>query len=790
MTRRDERELDKLLDVGPVPEPPAGLAARIAADIPEEIELHPEMALDDDTVVPLGRRRSTWYAAAAAVLTLSLTAAVTWQLRQTGPETATLDVTAAPAGERELRPAQAPPPGTPTATGTEEVAKRPGPEGSAGETGSGQRTGILSRVEGSGQEVRPRHADGDDVAQAPSPQRPRLRTGSASSAEVEAPASAAREKATSGDRDRAERSTFPLGLPDKPPAAKDETTAGAAEGGAPRGDRRRSERQAGTPTLNAEALGRLRSGGYPQGGDTLIVEAVPRSSTATAAVGQDGSTPDLPGSGRIVVRSDDLNVVFAPPSTGGTDEPNDAAYGDVFFAEAGVNPFVDTDDDPLSTFGLEVDTGAYTVVRRFLRDGHLPPREAVRVEELVNAFDYNDRSPRRGDFRLTAEGAPTPFALNDRYRLVRFAVAARNVDAADRPPATLVFVVDVSGSMNRENRLDLVRESLRELLDELRPDDRVGLVVYGSRGEVLLEPTSDLERVRRAIGRLRAGGSTNAEEGLVLGYELAAEHLERGRIARVILCSDGVANVGRTGPASILERIRRDVDRGIELTAVGFGMGNYNDVLMERLADTGDGRYAYVDTLPEARRIFVEELTGTLYTVAREAKAQVEFDPAAVSRWRLLGYENRDIADDRFRDPTVDAGEIGAGHAVTALYEVKLADGARDRDTLATLRVRYRPADSDRPVELEQRLEVGDLAPKWRRASPALRLAAVVAEYAELLKGAYWAKDGSMSAVLAELQRLQPDFAGDGRVADLESLVAAARDLMAEEPPRDRDPDE
>jgi Ca-activated chloride channel family protein len=359
----------------------------------------------------------------------------------------------------------------------------------------------------------------------------------------------------------------------------------------------------------------------------------------------------------------------AAPSTGGTTEPNDQPYGDVFYREYGVNPFIDTEDDNLSTFGLDVDTGSYTVARRYLRDGHLPPREAIRVEEFVNSFDYGDRPPRRGDFRLAAEGAPAPFAAGERYYLLRFAVSARQVAAKDRPPAVLTFVVDTSGSMNRENRLGLVKSALYELLDHLRSDDRVGLVVYGSRGEVLLEPTTDHEAIRSAIGRLHGGGSTNAEEGLLLAYELADEYRDRDGINRIILCSDGVANVGRTGPESILERIEHFTEEGIELTTVGFGMGNYNDVLMEQLADTGDGRYAYVDALPEARRILVEELTGTLMTIGSEAKAQVEFNPGVVSRYRLLGYENRDIADERFRDPTVDAGEIGSGHTVAALYD-------------------------------------------------------------------------------------------------------------------------
>jgi Ca-activated chloride channel family protein len=468
------------------------------------------------------------------------------------------------------------------------------------------------------------------------------------------------------------------------------------------------------------------------------------------------------------------------PSTGGTTEPNEQAYGDVFFRDYGVNPFIDTEDDRLSTFGLDVDTGSYTVVRRYLRDGHLPPREALRVEEILNYFDYDDPRPRRGDFELAAEGGPSPFADGERYHLLRFAITAREVAAEDRPNAVLTFVVDTSGSMARENRLGLVKNALYELLDHLRSDDRVGLVVYGSRGEVLLEPTTDHQAIRVAIDRLHASGSTNAEEGLVLAYELAARYSDENWINRVILCSDGVANVGRTGPDSILQRIEHATARGVELTTVGFGMGNYNDVLMERLADTGDGRYAYVDSLAEARRIFVEELTGTLMTVARDAKAQVEFNPEVVSRYRLLGYENRDIADERFRDPTVDAGEIGAGHTVTALYELKLhraADSSARREVVATLRLRYRRPGEDQPIELEQPFRIRDLARSWSSADASLRLATLVAEYAEILKGSYWARGSELAEVLRRTQELSPEFAGDARVADFVSLVAAAAEI-------------
>lgn len=467
----------------------------------------------------------------------------------------------------------------------------------------------------------------------------------------------------------------------------------------------------------------------------------------------------------------------APPSTGGTTEPNDQPYGDMFFESYGVNPFIDTEDDNLSTFGLDVDTGSYTVARSYVTRGHLPPPAAVRVEEFVNFFDYGDEPPEDGDFAIRLEGAPAPFAEGPRYQLLRIGIRARDVTAAERPPATLVFVVDVSGSMAREDRLGLVQQSLALLLDQLRPDDRVGLVVYGSYGQVLLEPTGDHQAIRAAIGRLAPGGSTNAEEGLVLAYGLAEQSFREEAINRVILCSDGVANVGRTGPGSILERIGAAAERGIELTTVGFGMGNYNDVLMEQLADRGDGSYAYVDSLPEARRIFVENLTGMLQTVAREAKVQVEFDRSSVERYRLLGYENRDIADERFRDDTVDAGEIGAGHSVTALYEIKLAEKARPRDRLATVRLRYHSVERGEVIETAEELRLRDLASSWESAPPSLELAAVVAELAEILRRSYWAKDGDLAALFAEAQRLSAAYAGDVEVAELVTLIGSAARL-------------
>ena len=342
----------------------------------------------------------------------------------------------------------------------------------------------------------------------------------------------------------------------------------------------------------------------------------------------------------------------------------------------------------------------------------------------------------------------------------------RELAASQRKPAVLTFVVDVSGSMAQENRLGLVKHALGLLLDELASDDRVGLVVYGTRGRVLLEHTSDHERIRRAIDSLQPEGSTNAEEGLRLGYDLAGAAYRSDWNNRVVLCSDGVANVGATGPESILERIGREARRGIELTTVGFGMGNYNDALMEQLADQGDGRYHYVDTPDEARRIFVEDLSGTLETIAKDAKVQVELDPATVERWRLLGYENRDVADRDFRNDRVDAGEIGAGHSATALYEIRLAPRARRNDTIGTLRLRWKSAATGNVEEAALTLHVRDLSATFDESSDNLRRAAVAAELAEMLKGSFYAKQaswrtlrrgGSIASIARSVRAHQPD---------------------------------
>ena len=463
---------------------------------------------------------------------------------------------------------------------------------------------------------------------------------------------------------------------------------------------------------------------------------------------------------------------------GGSATVNDAAYDLTFFQHYGVNPFIDTEDDRLSTFAIDVDTASYTIARKFLDDGFLPDQNAIRVEEFVNYFDQGYAAPTDGAFAIHVDGSPSPFG-NSNHWLVRVGLQGKVLTEEQRQDATLVFTIDVSGSMAREDRLGLVQQSLRLLVDELGSNDKVAIVVYGDRGSVLLEATEARERgkILKAIDSLQPGGSTYVEDGLKVAYKLAVDEVEPNRITRVMVLSDGVGNVGNTGPDSILRQVQEYVDQGVTLTTVGFGMGNYNDILMEQLANDGDGAYYYVDTLSEAQRIFVDDLTGTLQVIARDAKVQVEFNPETVSRYRLLGYENRDVADDDFRNDAVDAGEIGAGHSVTALYELKLREGAEG--ALGTVYMRYEDVGLNEVVEINREFQRGDLDTAFEEAASTFQLSAVVAEFAEVLRGSYWAREGSLQAVADQARRVQQLLPESATVVDFASLAAQAARLEA-----------
>jgi Ca-activated chloride channel homolog len=467
------------------------------------------------------------------------------------------------------------------------------------------------------------------------------------------------------------------------------------------------------------------------------------------------------------------------PEQGAAPSQSKSEPYDMFFEDYGVNPSVDTEDDNLSTFALDVDTGSYTVMRNYLNDGNLPPNDSVRVEEYVNYFDHGyPLPPPHQAFGIYMDGGPSPFTQTERYDMLRIGIQGYDVADEDRKDAALTFVIDISGSMDMDNRLGLVKRSLELLVEQLRRDDTVSIVVYGSDARVVLEPTrgSNQQRILNAIYSLQTEGATNAEAGMRLGYGMAMEAFKSDGINRVILCSDGVANVGQTEADAILEVIDRHVERGVTLTTVGFGMSNYNDTLMEQLANNGNGFYAYVDDMDEARRLFVDEITGTLQTIALDAKVQVDFNPDVVSRYRLVGYENRAIDDDDFRNNEVDAGEIGAGHSVTALYEIKLYPDARGR--IATVYMRWEDPDTHQIVEISQDYETRQLASDFRETDPYFQRAVIVAEYAEILKGSYWAEESSMDDVYDEARRLEDYLYRDGAMEEFVDLIRKARRLM------------
>ncbi|MEZ4733537.1 MAG: von Willebrand factor type A domain-containing protein [Caldilineaceae bacterium] len=461
----------------------------------------------------------------------------------------------------------------------------------------------------------------------------------------------------------------------------------------------------------------------------------------------------------------------------------------MFFEEYGVNGFVATAQDARSTFAVDVDTGAYTLARRYLTDGALPPAEAVRVEEFINYFNYHYAYPAADEtFAITLDAAPSPFVTDPSHRMVRIGIQGYAIPADQRKDVALTFVIDVSGSMDMENRLGLAKRALTLLVEELRPTDAVAIVVYGSQARTVLPMTSAAEKntIIDAIGRLVPDGSTNAEEGLRMGYELAWRAYNPDAINRVVLVSDGVANVGATGPDAILEHIAQYAVQGITMTSVGVGMGNYNDVLMEQLADKGDGFYAYVDDIDAARRLFVDDLTSTLQAIAKDAKVQVVFDPATVASYRLVGYENRDVADDDFRNDEVDAGEIGAGHSVTALYEVVLqAEVQEQQTTLATVYLRWQDLATGEVLEINRSLTVGELATVFAESDPTLQLAVTVAEYGEILRHSDWGADSTLEQVLNEAQRINEQITiahgADADVTELVDLLWRANQLAANE---------
>jgi len=457
--------------------------------------------------------------------------------------------------------------------------------------------------------------------------------------------------------------------------------------------------------------------------------------------------------------------------------PAEASSSGEGYKNYGINPFTETKKDKLSTFSVDVDTASYTLARRKLVEGMMPPKDSVRVEEFLNYFHYDYPQPSGHPLAVSLDAAPSPFTSG--RHLLRVGVQGKRLSISERKPAHLTFLVDVSGSMQSPDRLPLAKRALRMLVDQLRDGDTVALVTYAGGVKLALPPTG-LEKkaeIHAAIEELTAGGSTAMASGIDLAYQQAMKTLDGKSTSRVLILSDGDANVGRTSHEEILKQIRGYVKEGVTLSTFGFGMGNYQDTMMEQLADRGNGNYYYVDSLMAARRIFQEQIGGTLEVIAQDVKLQVEFDPAQVQRYRLVGYENRDIADEDFRNDKVDAGEIGAGHTVTALYELELSPGAKG-DGLCTVRIRAKKPRGEKADEAAYPFRGEALASRFDDASADFRFAAAVMGAAEIFRQSPHAEKWSYEQVVRIAKGASPQ--GSAERQEFIALLERAREIVGQ----------
>ena len=439
------------------------------------------------------------------------------------------------------------------------------------------------------------------------------------------------------------------------------------------------------------------------------------------------------------------------------------------------NPYVEAAENAFSTFSIDVDTAAYTMSRKEILEGRAPAPETVRTEEFVNFFDYDYAAPAAGMFAVHTAMALSPF--RPPLELLKIGVQGQRLGREQERAAVLTLVIDTSGSMNTADRLGLIRQSLHLLLDKLAPEDRVALVQFASEPRLLLEhtPASEKNRILAAVDSLKTSGSTQLEGGLKLGYETAARGFRPGASNRVLLMSDGVANLGAGDAEAILRTVEQFRKQGITCSVLGFGSGIYNDPMLEKLADKGDGQYVFIGSLDEARRVLVDNLAATLHVIASDVKIQVEFNPKRVKRFRQIGYENRKLTKEQFRDDTVDAGEVGSGQSVTALYDVELHGPAAE--PVGTVRVRYRRADTGAIEEIAHRITATDRLPAFDKAPARYRLAAGVAEFAEKLRRSPYTDGTEFPEIENALRPAALELSLDSNVQDLVRLVEAARRL-------------
>jgi Ca-activated chloride channel family protein len=488
---------------------------------------------------------------------------------------------------------------------------------------------------------------------------------------------------------------------------------------------------------------------------------------------------------------------MARPSATPVPGEEEAPFNTEGYSHIDENPFLDVAHAPLSTFSVDVDTASYSNTRRFLKDGQLPPKDAVRIEELINYFSYDYPQPvGNAPFSVTAEISEAPW--NTQHRLVHIGLQGKRIPMENLPPANLVFLIDVSGSMNEPNKLPLVQSSLKMLTEQLSARDHVAMVVYaGTSGLVLPSTPGDRKgEILAAIDRLEAGGSTNGGEGIQLAYKIAQENFIKNGTNRVILATDGDFNVGVTSEGDLVRLIEEKRQSGVFLSVLGFGTGNVKDSTMEKLADKGNGNYAYIDTLGEARKVLGEQIGGTLFTIAKDVKIQVEFNPRQVAAYRLIGYENRLLRDRDFNDDTKDAGEIGAGHTVTALYEIvpfgqkyenpgidplkyqqpTQASEMANSNEMMTVKLRYKEPSADQSKLIS--VSLADSQAKLDSASANFKFSSAVAAFGMLLRDSKYKADASYNKVL-DLARNSLGADPQGYRSEFIQLVETARTLSA-----------
>jgi len=483
------------------------------------------------------------------------------------------------------------------------------------------------------------------------------------------------------------------------------------------------------------------------------------------------------------------NDTIAPMPPQGTENEKYAQFSD--------NPVKPVSEDPVSTFSIDVDTASYSVVRRYLKDGVLPPKDAVRTEELINYFAYDYELPESKETPFHADVAVYDTPWDKGTQMIRIGLQGYDIPADSRPPANLVFLVDTSGSMNSPDKLPLLKKSLRMLVEQMGDKDSVAIVAYAGSAGVVLEPTAGSER-RKILGALdafRASGSTAGAEGIRQAYALAEGNFKDDAVNRVILATDGDFNVGISDPKRLEDFISRKRETGVYLSILGFGRGNYNDLLMQKLAQAGNGNAAYIDNLMEARKVLVDEMGSTLFTIANDVKIQVEFNPAYVAEYRLIGYETRLLAREDFNNDKVDAGEVGSGHEVTAIYEItppdsdsrliddlrygrKAASEGEQNGEIANLRLRYKlPGEArsalwERPIMAEARTSFAE-------APAEARFATAVAGFGQILRGAVNIEDFSFDDVIsvARAAKGEDAFGYRAEFLQLVRLAESARGL-------------